>query len=1135
MKICRGALLFAVGLVTFPSLAQMTQITASNLRIGSHAISTGTVCAIAVDANENPITVSVSGGGLQGMGQSCGLISAGAITGAVGGGTYVLPDEALSGNPGFGYTFTITDTSVGQSTSNKHFQLHKVPNVTGATWALDHYFPTTSVSTVPAFTFATGSGAPSTACAGKSFYQDNSSPSTPVLYSCGQDLTYHIVTGNGSVAYGTTAGTAVQGNDTRVVASLKAQGAYSSGTTYALNDVVTVAGNDYVSLVSGNVGNAPVTTPSKWKPLGGSGGTIDADLYATGSGNNGIANAISSLDCINGCRIIVPATSTDTESTPDAASLPLGTVISDYRNGQTVTVSNSPGLPHTNVCGDHAQSMFCDSVVYNRPTTPDTQYQRNTTVHRSTFTAFNTPGWNYGNAPNAVVPLWAYQAVTTDTATVNDRGISQMHSSNFTKHATGDFAAVYYGYGYSDCGQPDYSGEGCTGITMETGETSDFFHGFVGAGATTGTTSLPVTYNSAISIHNRNATTDGSFILDITKGTISGSITGAPTSVTGFPSNLYSIPVSTTIPLTTAAGNLGCELAEPDPILTPISVTCTITGIVGTNAGGFVAGQPTILAGDFPEQVIVSNVGAISGGSQSVTFTYLHPHGQSVTSLWQGGLAGNFLSYDQSYAISGFRTILHAYGALDVNHVVLEGWRGSGIPPSHYVAPVTLTNLSRVSNVVTATGDNSSFSQYKQIPSAIISGCPDSTMNGTISTPNILLNGNFVTATWNQTGSDSTCASATLSMPSSISGFHLYPGVEVRGPSIAAPGNAPVEPNYIAWANGDVLEGPHYPFISTTSLRTVHTVNSPDDQNSATGGFSQTYVGAGIQGSYRPFFLNMTNPCSWYIGCGGTLAAPPYMYLGSDTSAPGANSGAFVLNSLPLAGNAIISVGCAPTEIGGCSNKDLITLWKLTSAGNITVNPTTHELGGLPYNAGAGNVSGFILQAAGAFCGLTTNDATTGVADTCLSRLNAHVFGIGSSRGAHDGTLELAHLIADTDVLIGGKSPCLADGTSCLPRIVTSLTTNGNTGNASLISGVLNIPNYTPAHPTLANGRATLVAGTVVVNTANAQSTSVYSLTNCGVGGTQGMLSVGTVVAGTSFTINSSSSADTSTVCWLIQ
>lgn len=107
--------------------------------------------------------------------------------------------------------------------------------------------------------------------------------------------------------------------------------------------------------------------------------------------------------------------------------------------------------------------------------------------------------------------------------------------------------------------------------------------------------------------------------------------------------------------------------------------------------------------------------------------------------------------------------------------------------------------------------------------------------------------------------------------------------------------------------------------------------------------------------------------------------------------------------------------------------------------------------------------------------------------------------------------------------------------------------TGGTGGTAELIlrapaSMTANITATAPYLNTVAAsanvGFATLVSGTVTVTTTTActaANTCVYSLTNCGVGGTQGMLSVGTVTAGTSFVINSSAgAADTSKVCWRI-
>ena len=65
-------------------------------------------------------------------------------------------------------------------------------------------------------------------------------------------------------------------------------------------------------------------------------------------------------------------------------------------------------------------------------------------------------------------------------------------------------------------------------------------------------------------------------------------------------------------------------------------------------------------------------------------------------------------------------------------------------------------------------------------------------------------------------------------------------------------------------------------------------------------------------------------------------------------------------------------------------------------------------------------------------------------------------------------------------------------------------------------------------------GSAVLVGGTVTVNTALVAANSLIFLTCLVVGGTQGILSVGTIVAATSFVINSTDALDTSTVAWMI-
>lgn len=90
------------------------------------------------------------------------------------------------------------------------------------------------------------------------------------------------------------------------------------------------------------------------------------------------------------------------------------------------------------------------------------------------------------------------------------------------------------------------------------------------------------------------------------------------------------------------------------------------------------------------------------------------------------------------------------------------------------------------------------------------------------------------------------------------------------------------------------------------------------------------------------------------------------------------------------------------------------------------------------------------------------------------------------------------------------------------------------TGNLALLSAGNKIKIATGSNASL--GTATLVGGTVTVNTTAVTASSIIYLTCNTPGGTQGFLSapVASITAGTSFVINSSNGSDTSTVNWLI-
>lgn len=131
------------------------------------------------------------------------------------------------------------------------------------------------------------------------------------------------------------------------------------------------------------------------------------------------------------------------------------------------------------------------------------------------------------------------------------------------------------------------------------------------------------------------------------------------------------------------------------------------------------------------------------------------------------------------------------------------------------------------------------------------------------------------------------------------------------------------------------------------------------------------------------------------------------------------------------------------------------------------------------------------------------------------------------------------------DILAGGNGD-----------ISGTLVVGGNTtvtnGSVTITNGALNMTNgsatLTNGNLTVTNGKlnldavggnaiagvATLVGGAVTVSTTAVTASSIILVSHKVVGGTQGILRTDTITAGTSFTIESNSGLDTSTVNWLI-
>jgi hypothetical protein len=555
------------------------------------------------------------------------------------------------------------------------------------------------------------------------------------------------------------------------------------------------------------------------------------------------------------------------------------------------------------------------------------------------FYDFNAPGYSWGNSGG-----WSVQHGTVEEGTFNTRGIGQMSVSNSVKHATGDFAAQYI-YASTDGGVTAQSDEGFTLDTREGGETDRWFHGKVATGATPGTTMLPVSYVDGS--QSEKITTDGAYMLDLSKGTISGIVTGPETLVEG--TSVHIMPVSAKLPPSTGIGIVDTPIPIVKSANMPETITLTKVRLL---RGSFVTGKACLAGGWYPEQVLVTKVSEAGSGSQDVTIIHKNPNGKdpnNPTSLWQGGVCGQYMSLDRNLARDGFRTSYEVVGATDSSHLAYI-WNVRGgtrqFVLNVYQLPVVLKHLSRSNGIVTASfGYANQPYIFNHAADVVIADASNPSFNGTVHQPRYDDDLNH-TLKWSQLGPDATSQSATIDLPPAYYGFHLYPGAEVIAPQTAD--GVPLEPNTVEWAAGDVIENPHNPSFAMYGRMTQLVQNTlPNGSNSS--GAIWGFRGSGVSANYFPSTWRNQNPCSLYIGCGGTLEpiqwntyTGPYREL-------------FNMRTAPLNAGTLISIGC---DSRGCDHKAPYQLFQLQNGamsydpadGNFTVPKMSAGLFAGPLN-----------------------------------------------------------------------------------------------------------------------------------------------------------------------------------------
>lgn len=539
---------------------------------------------------------------------------------------------------------------------------------------------------------------------------------------------------------------------------LNPRGVWSSATTYAANDLVTFSGSSYLSIVSGNLNNQPSTSPADWQ------------LIAQGGGgsNPGTASNIAFYQT-TGSTVSPTSLTSDGSSLYVPGQFAAGNVYSANLNPLAGAPALTPTLIQNNVWG---------------------------------------AGWSLGNSGGWSTTL--NESVVLNSA---QRGITQNRSGVFWKHAVGDTAGIY-SYTRADGGVSAASDEGVTAATLQSLENEGFLHGTVAS--TTGIGDIAPVLSVA---SGPDWTTDGAFLINITKGTIAGNMTGNSSIVSldigsgAAGTYLNALPVTVTaggssLPISTAIGVVTASIANQqvnaaNPV--PVTVTVNLARIGGTFQL-FTAGSVVTVAGiEQPEQSIITSASGVTvvgpNHQQTLVLKLRNPNSQAI--IFQGGIQGQYLSFDANIAVSGMTSTYFVFGSLT----------GTDLIYGHNVA------------------------------------------------------GGIQNNTLPQAGAE---AAQTTG---SRSGYHLYPGAEVVA-NTNFQHACILEQNGVHWAVNDAVQNPHYPTYGGSALFVVREQNTPTNPSFGANGFYLLMQGAGICGSNAIRVDNNYIGGSNFISAGGPLQAP---------------------------------------------------------------------------------------------------------------------------------------------------------------------------------------------------------------------------------------------------------------------
>jgi len=399
------------------------------------------------------------------------------------------------------------------------------------------------------------------------------------------------------------------------------------------------------------------------------------------------------------------------------------------------------------------------------------------------------------------------------------RGISQLHSANFSHFAQGDTAA-FYTYLTSFGGNVAASDEAVT-HTVEHSNQIGFYAGYVATGGTTGSNLLSTT---SLSCHgfcgslDNNQFADGGILLDLSKGGTTATLAGEGSLING---TFYTL-ASGTVPVSTAWGDMipsSCTNNGNGKWQNYTSTTCNVVlSTAPASPGNFVAGTDVCLAGSFQEEAAVTAVGSASAGVQSITFSTRYAwNGGNAALVMQGGACGESLVatsqvnvWPVAYAVLGATSPTQVF----FSNCLVGSCNGGG-----NILPTTVSSINpiignygtsvvRSGAVVTLSLGQSggSLDGFPIGSTVVISGASPSDLNGSYTIATNTFDNITPIMTWAQTGGNES-ATGSLSISAPAVGVTFYPSAFITGTNNGVSGSAQLATNRVPFAVGDTVVG----------------------------------------------------------------------------------------------------------------------------------------------------------------------------------------------------------------------------------------------------------------------------------------------------------------------------------------